>query len=134
MADLNMEGETDDQAHPEPAEVQKINGHTMIFVQFGSNEESRTYMDCPDQEAAIEAIIRIFEQALLKKNNLLSQPEGSDTTKIHYTLEDMTKFVDQIFDLGMLVFNENVSGYTAHGKSWVKAKMHAYIRRQAPDE
>ena len=85
-------------------------------------------------------MLRIYENFLLSKNNLtdaqnLSQPksEGAKRTvdQITYKLENVIKFVDQLYDLGVLCYNEHASGYTAHGKAWVKAKVHAYLRRQA---
>ena len=57
--------------------------------------------------------------------------ENDDTQKVSYKLEDLLKFIDQLFDLGVMCFNEKASGYTAHGKAWFKAKLHAYLRRLA---
>ena len=45
----------------------------------------------------------------------------------------MIKFIEQLFDLGALVYNERASGYTAHGKAWFKAKLHSYMRRLAEE-
>jgi hypothetical protein len=40
----------------------------------------------------------------------------------------LLKFVDQLYDLSALAYNERASGYTAHGKTWFKGKLHAYLR------
>eukprot|EP00349_Pseudokeronopsis_sp_Brazil_P006085 CAMPEP_0202958352 /NCGR_PEP_ID=MMETSP1396-20130829/2717_1 /ASSEMBLY_ACC=CAM_ASM_000872 /TAXON_ID= /ORGANISM="Pseudokeronopsis sp., Strain Brazil" /LENGTH=67 /DNA_ID=CAMNT_0049676397 /DNA_START=177 /DNA_END=380 /DNA_ORIENTATION=+ len=53
--------------------------------------------------------------------------------KMEYTLEDLLKFVDQLYDLGAMVYNEKASGYTAHGKPWIKGKLHAYLRKSVTD-
>ena len=57
------------------------------------------------------------------------QEEDQEALALEYKLEDVLKFIDQLFDLGVMCFNEKASGYTAHGKAWVKAKLHAYFRR-----
>lgn len=51
-----------------------------------------------------------------------------------YTLQDVIDFVDSLFDLGALTYNEKAQGYSAHGKSWFKGKLHAYLRKIAVDE
>ena len=40
----------------------------------------------------------------------------------------MCKFIDYLFDLGVFVYNERPLGYTVHGKPWLKAKIHAYLK------
>ena len=90
-------------------------------------------MDCKSPDAAFETFLRIYESFLLNKSGIAreqeKQEDGEAPTTIDYKLEDILKFIDQLFDLGAMVFNEKASGYTAHGKAWVKAKLHAYLRR-----
>jgi len=50
-------------------------------------------------------------------------------SQISYKLVDLLKFIDQIYDLGTMCFNEKANGFTPHGKAWFKAKVHAYMRR-----
>ena len=106
-----------------------------MLVQFSSNEETRTYMDCKTPDHALETFLRIYENFLLNKNGILreqqKQEEGESAAKIEYKLEDVLKFMDQLFDLGAMCFNERASGYTAHCKAWMKAKLHSYLRRLA---
>ena len=68
---------------------------------------------------------------MLNKKAVDQKTEEDETSKLEYKLEDILKFIDQLFDLGVMCFNEKASGYTAHGKAWVKAKVHAYLRRLA---
>ena len=92
-----------------------------MLVQFSSNEETRTYTDCRTPDNAMETLVRIYENFLFNK----------DPQHLEYTLEDLLKFVDQLFDLSALTYNTKACGYTAHGKAWFKGKLHAYLRKQA---
>jgi hypothetical protein len=107
-------------------EVQNFNGHTLVLVQFSSNEETRTFVDCRTPDNAMETLVRIYE------NFLQNRDEGSGAAGAkEYTLEELLKFVDQLFDLSALTYNAKACGYTAHGKAWFKGKLHAYLRKQA---
>ena len=48
-----------------------------------------------------------------------------------YRLDDILKFIDQLYDLSALAYNERAFGFTAHGKAWFKGKIHAYLRKLA---
>lgn len=69
----------------------------------------------------METLVRIYENFLFNK----------DQTNLEYTLDDLLKFLDQLFDLSALTYNEKAHGYTAHGKAWFKGKVHAYLRKLA---
>jgi len=92
-----------------------------MLIQFSSNEETRTYTDCRTPGDAMETLVRIYENFLFNK----------DASHIEYTLEDLLKFVDQLFDLSALTYNSKACGYTAHGKAWFKGKLHAHLRKLA---
>ena len=38
-------------------------------------------------------------------------------------------FIDQLYDLGAMCYNDNANGFTPHGKAWFKGKVHAFMRR-----
>lgn len=65
-------------------DLSSFNGHTIMLIQFSSNEETRTYTDCRTPADAMETLVRIFENFLYNK----------DATNLEYTLEDLLKFVD----------------------------------------
>ena len=93
----------------------------------------------------METFCRIYENFLLNKKGLLNRDNAQgdeemdneeqqrkareDTTE--YRLEDILKFVDQLYDLSAMTFNERAQGFTAHGKAWFKGKIHAYLRKIA---
>lgn len=126
-------------------DISQLSGHTIMLVQFSSNEETRTFIDCQNPYDAMETFCRIYENFLLNKKGLLpnrNQDEEmeeevqrkarEDTTE--YRLEDILKFVDQLYDLSAMTYNERAFGFTAHGKAWFKGKIHAYLRKLASSE
>ena len=60
--------------------------------------------------------------------------EDAPQKEIEYKLEDILKFVDQLFDLSALTRNDKAEGHTAHGKPWFKGKIHAHLRKLAQSE
>jgi len=83
----------------------------------------------------METFCRIYENFLLNKQGILSSGDRADTsapaTSIEYKLEDILKFIDQLYDLSALTYNDKAFGFTAHGKAWYKGKIHAYLRKIA---
>lgn len=69
---------------PQPEDVTTYNGHTIMLVQFSSNEETRTFTDCKNPGDCMETLVRIFENFLYNR----------DANNLEYTLEDLLKFVD----------------------------------------
>ena len=132
-------------------EIAHLAGHTVMLVQFSSNEETRTYIDCESPMAAMETFCRIYENFLLNKKGLLpgnkTQDGAAEDDKvmseerqrkaqeesIEYKLEDILKFVDQLYDLSAMTYNDRAFGFTAHGKAWFKGKVHAYLRKLAAE-
>ena len=89
----------------------------------------------------MESFCRIYENFLLNKSGVLGgdgedeEMDGgekkSSEEQIEYKLEDILKFVDQLYDLSAMTFNDKAHGFTAHGKAWFKGKIHAYLRKLA---
>ena len=96
--------------------------------------------------------MRIYESFLLNKQGLQAPIEGETETKeqdqdmedeskvndknhltYEYKLEDVLRFVDQLYDLSGMTYNDRAHGYTAHGKAWFKGKIHAYLRKLAAE-
>ena len=53
-------------------EINNFNGHTILLVQFSSNEETRTYVDCKTPNEAFETFCRIYENFLLHKHGYIN--------------------------------------------------------------
>ena len=52
-------------------QAQQMNGHTLMLIQFSSNEETRTYVDTRTPDEAMETLCRIFENFLANKKGLV---------------------------------------------------------------
>ncbi len=107
----------------------------------------------------METFCRIYENFLLNKKGLIpksssaendeemeearankgrnqtsdSNKKKSSTSVTEYKLEDILKFVDQLYDLSAMTYNERAFGFTDHDKAWFKGKIHAYLRKLAND-
>ena len=57
-------------------DITRLAGHTIMLVQFSSNEETRTFIDCENPLSAMETFCRIYENFLLNKKGLL--PKATD--------------------------------------------------------
>ena len=57
--------------------------------------------------------------------------KARDEASTEYRLEDIIKFIDELYDLSALTYNERAYGFSAHGKAWFKGKIHAYLRKLA---
>ena len=44
-----------------------IQAHSILLVQFSSNEDSRTYLDFHNMDPLLDAFLRIFETYLINK-------------------------------------------------------------------
>ena len=114
------------------------NGHTIMLIQFSKNEETRFYLDSSTPSGSLESLCRIYENFLLNKMGIINTsnelnesviqgPDGKKT--VEYQLEDILRFVDQLFDLGAMVYNQKASGYTCHGKAWIKGMVYDYLKK-----
>ena len=104
-----------------------------MLIQFSCNEETRTYMPCNSASECIETLVRIYETFLFNKNAPVQLEQATQLVRQSYKLDDLLNFVDQLYDLAALTFNDKAHGYTAHGKAWFKGKLHAYLRKLAAD-
>ena len=57
-------------------DISKLSGHTIMLVQFSSNEETRTFIDCETPSDAMETFCRIYENFLLNKKGLLPNADA----------------------------------------------------------
>jgi len=49
-------------------------------------------------------------------------------------LSDFLKFIDSLYDMGALCYSDKASGYMAHGREWVKAKIYDYMKSKSVDK
>ena len=48
-------------------EINQLNSLTILLVQFSSNEETRTWIECKTPDHAFETFLRIYENFTLNK-------------------------------------------------------------------
>ena len=63
-------------------EVSKLSGHTIMLIQFSSNEETRTFIDCASPFEAMETFCRIYENFLLNKKGLLPKASAGENEEM----------------------------------------------------
>ena len=49
-----------------------------MLIQFSSNEETRTFLDCQSPSDAMETFCRIYENFLLNKKGLLNRDNNAE--------------------------------------------------------
>ena len=57
------------------------------------------------------------------------EKDPEEIASITYKLTDILDFIDNVYDLGVMCYNDDQNGFNPHGKPWFKAKVHAYMRR-----
>lgn len=60
-----------------------------------------------------------------------ARDKAHEDAKTEYRLDDILKFVDELYDLSAMTYNDRAFGFSAHGKAWFKGKIHAYLRKLA---
>lgn len=97
--------------------------HTILLVQPGRKQESRTYSDYESVNECLEGVCKIYEEFLKRMN--------PNSPSITYDISQLFDFVDQLADLSCLVFQKSSGTYTPHNKEWIKEKIYELLRRQA---
>ncbi len=108
-----------------------FDGHSLLLVQFTQSEDSRTYLDFDKIENGCESLLRIYESVMIKKKK---EEEHNDEGKLEYELSDFLKFLDSLYDLGALVYSDKATGYMAHGREWMKAKIYSYMKDKSVEK
>ncbi len=69
--------------------------HTIILIQYTSNMNSRSYMDFPSVNTAMDGIVKMYEHKLKELNPAVGH--------ITYDISDLYKYVDTLQDICALV-------------------------------
>ena len=77
------------------------------------------------------ALCRIYEGVQISKKK---NESGSKEGKIDYDLTDLLKYLDSLYDLSAVTYNEKSKGYIPHGREWIKAKMYKYLKDWAGEK
>ena len=97
--------------------------HTILLVQPGNDQKSRTYSDYESINECLEGICKIYEEYLKKQN--------PNSPQISYDIADLFGFIDELNDLSCLVYQKTTATYAPHNKEWLKEKIYDLLRQQA---
>jgi len=70
-------------------------GHTILFLQFTADDNSRTYLDYDDIGRCVDGLCQLYEQKLKISS------EGKE--EVSYDVAELFKYFDSLKDLGALV-------------------------------
>lgn len=104
------------------------NSHTVVLMQFTTDDNSRTYLDFDSINDALDGVIQIFEQKLKQVH---AQEHHASTPTLTYTLADLINYLDKLADVSCLTYNDSQKVYMPHGRDWLKSKIYVALRRQA---
>lgn len=70
-------------------------GHTILFLQFTADDNSRTYLDYDNIYRCVDGLCQLYEQKLKISS------EGKE--EVSYDVAELFKYFDSLKDLGVLV-------------------------------
>eukprot|EP01122_Echinamoeba_exundans_P011494 TRINITY_DN4584_c0_g1_i1.p2 TRINITY_DN4584_c0_g1~~TRINITY_DN4584_c0_g1_i1.p2 ORF type:complete len:141 (-),score=24.38 TRINITY_DN4584_c0_g1_i1:110-532(-) len=105
------------------AQKQKMSSHTIILYQLTTSPQSRTYRDYESVRDSMGGICEIFEDKLKR--------EHRGQSNISYGVKDLFNWIDEIGDMGALVYNHSIGGYEPKNKEWIKEKVYRHLQRMA---
>uniref|UniRef100_A0A7S3HCL7 Enhancer of rudimentary homolog n=1 Tax=Spumella elongata TaxID=89044 RepID=A0A7S3HCL7_9STRA len=97
--------------------------HTIILVQYSNSFQSRSYMEFPAVNAALDALVKMYEHKLKELN--------PSVPNITYDISDLYQYLDSLHDLCGLVLDPNSNKYEPKDRKWLKEKIFAHLRGQA---
>ena len=87
-------------------------GHCILLIQFTQDDNSRTYLDYENVKLCVDGLCNLYEQKLKVQN--------PDKNEVKYDVSQFFAYIDQLIDLGAMVYNVNIKAYEPKGKEWVK--------------
>ncbi|KAJ3330132.1 hypothetical protein HDU76_006364 [Blyttiomyces sp. JEL0837] len=87
------------------------------------NRATRTWQDFESTQAALDSVIRLYEDKLKELNPTVKQ--------INYEISHLYKFIDSMNDLAALVFNPALEAYQPYDKEWIKQKILESLKKAA---
>eukprot|EP01121_Diplochlamys_sp_Union-15-3_P003130 TRINITY_DN1297_c0_g1_i2.p1 TRINITY_DN1297_c0_g1~~TRINITY_DN1297_c0_g1_i2.p1 ORF type:complete len:124 (-),score=22.67 TRINITY_DN1297_c0_g1_i2:76-411(-) len=94
--------------------------HTIILAQFTRALNTRTYFEFESVSKAMGGICKMFEEKLQILN-----PQRNN---IVYNIRELFVYIDQLEDLGALVYEEARGAYVPYDKQWVKQRVEKHLR------
>ena len=101
----------------------KNKGHTILLIQFTSDDTSKTFLDYDDIGRCVDGVCQLYEQRLKLQN--------SDKTEVTYDVSELFAYLDSLKDIGILVYNVNIKAYEPKGRDWLKQQLFSGLKGQA---
>jgi len=95
--------------------------HCILLIQSTNN--SKCYHEYANPSQAMDGLCKLFETHLKLQN------PGS--RNITYDVKDLYGYIDTLPDLGILVFDTSINGYSPFDKNWIKQKVLAHLKKLA---
>ena len=92
-------------AHPTPTHPAP-QSHTILLIQTGDNQLTRTYLDFPSPALAWDTLTRMFEQRLKELT--------PGVQKITYDVQDLFRYLDNLHDVSVMMC---VGGWGARARA-----------------
>ena len=92
----------------------------LLFLQV-AGPETRTFRNYPNVSIAFDALLALYEDSL--------PPEE----KLCIDLERYYKFIDDMPDLFLMLYDPAINAFEPHAKSWIKTKTYSLFRDSERD-
>lgn len=103
--------------------AQQNKGHTILLIQFTSDDTSKTFLDYDDISKCVDGVCQLYEQRLKLQN--------SDKTEVTYDVAELFTYLDSLKDIGTLVYNVNIKAYEPKSRDWLKQQLYCGLKGQA---
>jgi len=103
--------------------VKGQNRHTIVLVQYVPSFTSRSFMDFPAQNQAMDAIIKMYESKLKELN--------PSQQNIEYDVSHLYQYLDSLHDICAMVLDPASNKYEPHDKEWIKSKIYEQLKSAA---
>eukprot|EP01134_Creolimax_fragrantissima_P002924 CFRG2924T1 len=99
-----------------------LSGHTILFLKFDDRDSSKTWADYDTLDDALESLKTIHEKKLR-----IDRPKA---TEIVYDLKELCSFIDDLEDVGLMTFDEEIGGYLPKDRTWLKDNIQKYLKNK----
>lgn len=100
-----------------------MSSHTILFVQPGPAQETRTYTDFKTADDCLEGVCKIYEEHLKRTN--------PNIPNISYDVSQLYTFIDEFFDLSCFVYEKECDSYIPYNREWIKEEIYNMLKLQA---
>lgn len=96
--------------------------HTIILVQFTTQETSKKWADFQDVNKALSYLCSTFEEKLKR--------DFPNRKEITYNASELMQYIDSLPDCTAMVFAHQDKQYVPYGKTWIKQELLNLLKNQ----